>query len=87
MQSIWRCENLEQQNSASPGLEPAVVNLDSVCKLLMFSVRLKPFSALISNRLLLLQPCNIRVEFELQWWSRSRRGSAGKQSLVEMDSA
>ncbi|KAM9846667.1 DNA repair protein RAD51 homolog 4 [Aulostomus maculatus] len=32
------------------------------------------------------QPCHIREEFDLQWWSRSKDGSAGKRKLDQMDS-
>ncbi|TWW75209.1 RAD51 -like protein 4 R51H3 [Takifugu flavidus] len=33
------------------------------------------------------QPCNIRVEFDLQRWSRSKRGSEEMRTPEEMDSA
>ncbi|XP_039888430.1 DNA repair protein RAD51 homolog 4 [Simochromis diagramma] len=32
------------------------------------------------------QPCHIKEEFDLQWWSRSEKGSSGKRKLDETDS-
>ncbi|XP_067464930.1 DNA repair protein RAD51 homolog 4 [Thunnus thynnus] len=32
------------------------------------------------------QPCHIKEEFDLQWWSRSEEGSSGKRKLDETDS-
>ncbi|XP_074466106.1 DNA repair protein RAD51 homolog 4 isoform X2 [Sebastes fasciatus] len=32
------------------------------------------------------QPCHIKEEFDLQWWSRSKEGSSGKRKLDETDS-
>ncbi|XP_005725471.1 DNA repair protein RAD51 homolog 4 [Pundamilia nyererei] len=32
------------------------------------------------------QPCHIKEEFDLQWWSRSEKGSSGKRKLGETDS-
>ncbi|XP_047462801.1 DNA repair protein RAD51 homolog 4 [Mugil cephalus] len=32
------------------------------------------------------QPCHIKEEFDLQWWSRSGEGSSGKRKLDETDS-
>uniref|UniRef100_UPI003AAAF746 DNA repair protein RAD51 homolog 4 isoform X2 n=1 Tax=Centroberyx gerrardi TaxID=166262 RepID=UPI003AAAF746 len=32
------------------------------------------------------QPCHIKEEFDLQWWSRSKEGSSGKRKLDESDS-
>ncbi|XP_070699774.1 DNA repair protein RAD51 homolog 4 [Pempheris klunzingeri] len=31
------------------------------------------------------QPCHIKEEFDLQWWSRSKEGSSGKRKLDETD--
>ncbi|XP_070773563.1 DNA repair protein RAD51 homolog 4 [Enoplosus armatus] len=32
------------------------------------------------------QPCHIKEEFDLQWWSRSKEGSSGKRKRDETDS-
>ncbi|KAM4544570.1 DNA repair protein RAD51 homolog 4 [Odontesthes bonariensis] len=32
------------------------------------------------------QPCHIKEEFDLQWWSRTEEGSSGKRKLDETDS-
>ncbi|XP_028450743.1 DNA repair protein RAD51 homolog 4 isoform X2 [Perca flavescens] len=32
------------------------------------------------------QPCHIKEEFDLQWWSRSKEASSGKRKLDETDS-
>ncbi|CAK6977485.1 DNA repair protein RAD51 homolog 4 [Scomber scombrus] len=32
------------------------------------------------------QPCHIKEEFDLQWWSRSKDGSSGKRKLDDTDS-
>lgn len=39
----------------------------------------------IPSVVLPLQPCNIRVEFDLEWWSRSRPGPTGTRQLEETD--
>lgn len=32
------------------------------------------------------QPCGVRAEVDLQWWSRSEGGNSGKRKLEETDS-